>query len=345
MRDSVVDRQIDCVEGDEMVKRTRRSMVIVSIVVLLSCCGGDDDDADSVTSPTVDTGTTTATTTPSTSAVTTAGPAPASTVQPPVTEPEEVQWPLGPGAADRIPKQYAALQPGADDEFDCETIARLVSEGELTGFWPTLAQLCLTIRDGAPWPDDSSPLAPPPAENDFQNCLNNELATMLQAAMAWHRQHPGAAPYVDYPPYGSLSPCDQRLYGYSTEEYTDNDHPGGGLKIELNVPGLPDSRKKPPVLVDGVAVEYLDNFSDENTGVGNGAVFLPAPVTAHEATLVVERDIGTLQVTIDVPDVSVTSTTTSSGGSSSSTTSTSQAPKSSTTTSGPAKSTTTTTRP
>ena len=81
--------------------------------------------------------------------------------------------------------------------------------------------------------------------------------------------------------------------------------------MELYVAGL-DEDSSPQVLVDGEPVELRDNFSGEGDGVLLGELFIPAPIEAHDATIVVKADFGDVKGSVALPDVQVTTNTTTS---------------------------------
>ncbi len=271
-----------------------RGFVAGSVALILACCGDDDGSVGSATTSVGSAATSGATasgvsssvvTTTAGSATTTTSNVPLSTTAPTPTseEPDDINWPpWGPGDP-LIPQQYAALVPGSPKGFRCEAVRGMVPDGDEDGFsGHARPAVPSAIRDGSLWPAATSAPDPPPADNEFQDCLNRELASMLNDALAWHRDHPDSQPHVSYAAPGSLSPCQQRVYEVKVNEYApDTDHPVGGLSIELLIPGLPNSGGRPTIVVDGEEASYLHGFSGAGSGLGRGIVFLSAPVGAH----------------------------------------------------------------
>lgn len=251
------------------------------LLLLLTACGGDGDTGSGAT--TRETGTNTG------SEKTSPG------------ENEQVEGvPWGPNDPP-IPGQYSALAVTSADELDCESAEQQAPDSD---FWTTVVAVCRALRDDAPWPSSPS-LEPPPAENGYQDCLNRELATMLEALFAWRGEHPGAEPNVAYPPASARSPCTFRVYdSIAFPVSPDPSTPAGGVIVELYVAGL-DEGDAPPVLVDGQSVELREDFSGADDGLLFGELFIPGPIEAHEATIVVEAEFGDVEGSVTLPDVPV----------------------------------------
>ena len=87
-----------------------------------------------------------------------------------------------------IPGQYAALAVTSSQDLRCEAMADQAPGGE---FWVVAEAVCSTIRDGTEWAGTSSVPSPPDAENEYQDCLNAELAAMIERALRWYADNPG----------------------------------------------------------------------------------------------------------------------------------------------------------
>jgi hypothetical protein len=165
---------------------------------------------------------------------------------------------------------------------------------------------CHALKGNADWPTNGT-LDPPPAANEFQDCLNDELATMLRALFAWRDAHPGAQPEVAYPPTSARSPCESRIYNAAVfEVQPDTSHPTAGVVVELNVPGLIDGDPSPVVRVDGKATALEDDFDGGDDGLSFGQIYIPAPIEAHSSTIVVDAYFGPVSTTVELPDVEAT---------------------------------------
>lgn len=247
-------------------------------MLLLALTGCNGDGTPSTTTLSVDTSTTTGTGTTSTSGGNGDDPI------------EYVDW--GPDDPP-IPGQYAALAASSSRPPNCGGAEELGPSDE---FWRTVVAVCRALAGDGEWPSTTSSPAPPEAENDFQDCLNGELAAMVDDALGWHQAHPGRAPEITYPSPSSLSACQTRIHGADVFPAT------GGVVVELSVPGLDDDGQ-PEVRIDGEPVEVTDDFDGPDDGLSKGEVFLQAPIEAHTATLDIETRFGRLSTTIDLPNV------------------------------------------
>jgi hypothetical protein len=81
--------------------------------------------------------------------------------------------------------------------------------------------------------------------------------------------------------------------------------PTGGVVVELHVAGLGEG-DSPEVLVDGEPVELREDFSGGGDGLLIGEVLIPAPIEAHDATIVVNADFGDVTGSVALPNVPVT---------------------------------------
>jgi hypothetical protein len=209
-----------------------------------------------------------------------------------------------------IPGQYAALAVTSGDELDCDSVDQQAPDND---FWTAVVDVCRALRGDAAWPASRS-LQPPPAENGYQDCLNRELAEMLDALFAWRDEHPDAEPHVVYPPASTRSPCTFRVYDASAFPVApDSSTPRGGVVVELYVAGL-DEGASPAVLVDGEPVELRENFSGAGDGLLIGELFIPGPIEAHNATIVVNADFGDVEGSVALPEVPVSTISSSPTG-------------------------------
>ena len=263
----------------------RQPVLVLTLLLLLTSCGGGGG---------------------GTGSGATNGTTGSTTGSDPTTPPDEpvsfVPW--GPDDPP-IPGQYASLAVTSADGLDCDSIDQQAPDND---FWSTVVGVCRALRGDAAWPTTRT-LEPLPAENGYQDCLNRELAATMAALFAWHDEHPGAQPKVSYPAGSDRSPCTFRVYEASA--FPDPSDPSGGVIVELYVAGL-DEDSSPQVLVDGEPVELRDNFSGEGDGVLLGELFIPAPIEAHDATIVVKADFGDVKGSVALPDVQVTTNTTTS---------------------------------
>jgi hypothetical protein len=274
----------------------RRTVVALALLLVLAACGGTEDNAG--------TGSTTGTNTPS------------DTTTPSGKNEPVPGVPWGPNDPP-IPGQYAALAVSSTDNLDCDAVGQQAPDSD---FWATVVEVCRALKGDAEWPTSGS-LDPPPAENGYQDCLNRELATMLEALFEWRDEHPGAEPKVAYPPGSARSPCTLHVYDASAFSVSpDASHPTGGVVVELYVAAL-DEGDSPEVLVDGEPVEVLEDFSGGGDGLLIGEVFIPAPIDAHEATIVVKADFGDVTGAVLLPDVQLSTESGSQTGSPTTTTS------------------------
>jgi hypothetical protein len=260
----------------------RQPLFVLTLLLLLTACGGggDVDTGSGATSHSTGTTTDSDTTTPS-------------------DEPAAfVPW--GPNDPP-IPGQYAALAVTSGGELDCDSVDQQAPDND---FWTTVLGVCRALRGDAAWPASRS-LDPPPAENGYQDCLNRELATTLDALFAWREEHPGAEPNVTYPTASARSRCTFRVYDPSAFPVSpDSSAPSGGVVVELYVAGL-DEDASPPVLVDGEPVELTEDFSGGDDGLLIGELFIPGPIEAHTATIVVQADFGDVKGSVALPDIPV----------------------------------------
>ena len=121
--------------------------------------------------------------------------------------------------------------------------------------------------------------------------------------------NPGAQPEIAYPPASARSPCELRIYDVAVfDSFTDEDHPTGGVVVELRVPGLVDGDPDLLVRVDGQPIELEDDFDGGGDGLSFGQIYLPAPIEARTVTIEVETYFGVLRTTVDLPEVEASGT-------------------------------------
>jgi hypothetical protein len=265
----------------------RRYIVALILVLLLAACG-DDDVKPGATPTRKENGTVTPPESPTTPP------------ESPTTPVPGVPW--GPDDPP-IPDQYAALAVSSSDELDCDAVDQNAPSND---FWSTVVEVCRALKSDGEWPT-SGEFDPPPAANEFQDCLNDELATMLRALFAWRDAHPGAEPKIEYPRTSARSPCESRIYDAEVFEVPpDTSHTTGGVVVELYVPGLIDGDPSPEVRVDGEPVVLEDDFDGGDDGLSFGQIYIPAPIEAHRATIVVDAYFGPVSTTVELPDVQVT---------------------------------------
>jgi hypothetical protein len=215
--------------------------------------------------------------------------------------------PWGPGDPP-IPGQYAAFAATSSHDLDCNTVQSQAPDGE---FWDTALAVCYAIRDGAPWPDSTTISDPPAGENAFQDCLNAELAAMLQRVLRWHADHPGRRPQISYPARSSTSPCQSRIYGtrvltVAEAGEADPDHAGTG-KIAVVVIAPPDKDGGLAVALDGKQPDGNDvvrNINDPGDGLTELTIFLDPPRQPSTAKIAVFNGRGDPMTTsVDLPGV------------------------------------------
>ena len=196
-----------------------------------------------------------------------------------------------------IPGQYAALAVSSADDLECEAIEQEAPESD---FWTTVGGVCRALKGDADWPTSGS-LDPPPGENRYQDCLNGELAAMIAALFEWRDEHPGAEPKVSYPSRSARSPCQLHVYEASVLP-PDGSYPTPGVVVRLHVADIVGD-DPPEVLVDGEPVVIWEGFSERDDLLLAGEVFIPAPIEAHEATIVVKTGFGDATGTVTLPEV------------------------------------------
>ncbi len=214
-----------------------------------------------------------------------------------------------------IPGQYAGFTGRSDDDLDCAGVRdqRPAASGEPGGdFWDVAIGVCEVLRGGGRWPEATAVPGPPAGDNDYQACLNGELAAMLDRALTWHRSNPGRHPEIDYPARSS-SPCQRRLYGVealsvdAAEEALSDLGPAGQVAVRFGVATGPDDREPTATAtVAGTQTEALVDFSE--TGFARLAVFFAPAAEEREVTLTVDNGRGPIVETVTLPAVEAPTT-------------------------------------
>src|SRR5829696_6995286 len=241
---------------------------MAAVFCLASCGGGDDDGGGGGGGPS---GTTTSSPTGSASGTATAAPT--------GNRGGEDGFGYTPWGPDDppIPGQYAGFTGRSDEDLDCAGVRdqRPAASGEPGGdFWDLAIGVCEALRGDARWPEATAVPGPPAGDNDYQACLNGELAAMLDRALSWHRSNPGRHPEIDYPARSS-SPCQRRLYGaevlsVDAAEALDLG-PAGQVAVRFGVATGPDDREPTATAtVAGTQTEALVDFNE--TGFARLAV-------------------------------------------------------------------------
>jgi hypothetical protein len=282
------------------------------LVLVLAACESDNSTIDATGSATSATATG-----PSAVTVTSAGGSVTAAVPPTTAEPataapsdgndsvDYMQW--GPDDP-LIPGQYGALAAATGQPPDCDRVDDQKPNDD--AFWSTVVAVCRALTAKGEWPATVPPA--PAASNKFQDCLNGELSGMMHSALKWHEAHPDAKPKVSYPKASAHSKCLLRIYETNVSAANEQDHPGGGVLVELYVPGLNNNGNDPAVRIDGKAVDIDQGFGGGNDGLSNGQVFVPAPVKKHQANVEVDTPFGTLSTKVDLPKVDAASSSTTS---------------------------------
>ena len=211
-----------------------------------------------------------------------------------------------------IPGQYAALAASSAKDLNCESVD---SEAPSGAFWDLAAAVCRAIRGDAAWPNAGSVPDPPDTESVVQDCLDTELAAMLDAALRWHADNPGGQPEIDYPSASAMSVCRYQIYDVQLITNEDTD---AVIAIRILVPAGDEDFV---VTVDGELVndDNLDDNGEQDNGLSELIVWIEPSPEARTVTLEVSNGRGTDGTSVDVPSAgttsspSVTDSSTSSG--------------------------------
>ena len=267
---------------------SHRSIWSLAVVLLLGACGGDGES-----------------TGPDSSATTSSASTSSTTDGTSTSEEDDNTVPGPPWGPDDplIPAQYGALAKSSTADFECETVDRQTPDDE---FWTKVAAVCRALRGDGTWPD--GPLVDPaPADNGFQDCLNDELAEVVRKLLDVADADPGQPPRLELAQGSARSDCEYRTY---VEADPPTEISPDGVTVTVHVPRL-GGNDDPTVLVDGHEATVTSIQSDQdNDGLGRIEFFLPAPVEAHSATITVVRDFGEQAGTVELPGVDVPETTT-----------------------------------
>lgn len=197
-----------------------------------------------------------------------------------------------------VPDQYTALAaaPGAPPRCDAAADAQRDEP-----FWAFAAAVCGALTADAPWPPSDQIPAPPPAENAFQSCLDDELTGLLRAALRWHADHPGQRPKLAYPARSSRSPCQFRVYGVEVLAPAEGgSEVGDEVAVAITASGLDED---PAVTVEGLPtpLETGNELPDPGVRLRTIVVRATVPERPRAATIELKTPAGTLTATVGLP--------------------------------------------
>ncbi len=233
-----------------MRHRTIGATAVVSLAIVASC-GSDDEDADGAQDGDVEQTTTDDGSSPGGgTAADTAGAQEQDETQDEIQDDDPLGDVDGPpwGPDDPIvPGRYGALHPVFTDTLDCSTAAD-EGEGE---FWQFVGAACAAALGAGEWPGGAIP-APPPTDNPYTSCLDEDVVAWLQRLEA-HFAVSGTPPQLVVPTERPADSCRTRIYLFDVRSQ------GDGVEVDLAMelpngfdPVLPD------VVVSGVAAEATD---------------------------------------------------------------------------------------
>ncbi len=180
---------------------------------------------------------------------------------------------------------------------NCGGLANELPEGT---FWQIALGVCRAIVDGADWPSTTTVPAAPQGANDYETCLNEELAAMLQRALSWHAENPGRQPKVDYPEGNSTSPCQARIYKVRVLSAEDSNLGAlpGEVPVAITGSAMDGSLS---IAVDGIKVDW--DFREElpNGGITRVIAFVPLAEEPRTATIEITTDRGPMEATVELP--------------------------------------------
>ena len=209
-----------------------------------------------------------------------------------------------------IPGQYAALAVTSSQDLRCEAMAEQAPGGE---FWVVAEGVCSTIRDGTEWAGTPSVPSPPDAENEYQDCLNAELAAMIERALRWYADNPGRQPEVAYAGNSAVSPCQARIYAVEVlppDAAEPGENEAGKIAVAVTAPSGRDGDLT--VTVGGQPAEVTGDFNVPDPGDGLQTVvvlFDPQP-QPRQVTLEVSNGRGPMSASVQLPGTGDTDTDT-----------------------------------
>lgn len=199
-----------------------------------------------------------------------------------------------------VPGHYAAMAASPVTSPRCDDVADRKPDAP---FWTTVVDVCRALSEGGPWPGDAEVPEPPPPENAYIACVDEELSAMLERALRWHADNPGREPRVRYPAASVRSPCQARIYDVRVLGVEDlregEDHPDG---VGLAVTGA-SMLSVVDVSVDGAPVERTGDFDVPEPGGGLTTVVVLAPrsATPRTAEVRVRTETDVLTARVDLP--------------------------------------------
>ena len=209
-----------------------------------------------------------------------------------------------------IPGQYAALAVSSSQDLRCEAMADQAPGGE---FWVVAEAVCSTIRDGTEWAGTSSVPSPPDADNEYQDCLNAELAAMIERALRWYADNPGRQPEVAYAGSSAVSPCQARIYAVEVlpaDAAEPGENEAGKIAVAVTAPSGRDGDLT--VTVGGQQAEVTGDFNvpDPGDGLTTVVVLLDGQPQPRQVTLEVSNGRGPMSTSVQLPGTGDTDTDT-----------------------------------
>jgi hypothetical protein len=194
-----------------------------------------------------------------------------------------------------IPDEYRLLAATSSSPPQCDELAASGIEGE---FWALAIAVCRAIIGDGAWPDTRNVPAPPPKDNDYQECLDEELADMLGAALTWHSEHPDATPEISYPVSSSRSPCQSAIYDVFVDVEAEVVPPPGSVAVAILAAGVDENST---VTVDGEAVDADIQLDGAGEGLDRLEVVVALTEEERTAEVAVSTAFGPLTATVELP--------------------------------------------
>lgn len=193
-----------------------------------------------------------------------------------------------------IPDQYAALAASSGTPPDCDRVADAHPGGD---FWVVAVAVCRAMTgDPAAWPSTTTVPDPPSGADAFEQCLNSELAAMLQRALDWHQAHDGEQPQLRYPPSHSVSPCQNQIYSVQIDD-ADASWLGNSIPVVVDVAILGEAVS---VRVDGEPpLDFTE--SGARQGLRTVTFLVPPAAEARTAAFEISTDRTSLQGAVELP--------------------------------------------